>query len=125
MVDREAALEILRCPLCLRLLFEPLTLECGHSFCRACLSLCESARPRLRSHQTRALACPACRAPAALAAATRPVSFALQQLVELLAPAEELASRREEAVSERVELGRAHLALFIAAEELPLPGQHL
>ena len=27
----------LECPVCVSFLVEPLTLDCGHSFCRACL----------------------------------------------------------------------------------------
>ena len=39
------------CPLCLQLLYEPLTLECGHSFCRDCVG----QALQLKRH------CPLCR----------------------------------------------------------------
>lgn len=47
----------LQCPVCLRLLFEPTTLPCGHTFCASCLRCCAlSTEGVLRS-------CPLCRAP--------------------------------------------------------------
>lgn len=43
------------CPLCLQLLYEPLTLECGHSFCRDCVSQALQRKrhcPLCRHHST-------------------------------------------------------------------------
>ena len=42
------------CPVCLSFLVEPLTLRCGHSFCRLCLIQSTTLSPDGRS-------CPLCR----------------------------------------------------------------
>ncbi|KAM4889330.1 tripartite motif-containing protein 43-like [Thomomys bottae] len=48
--------EEVRCPICLDTLMDPVTIKCGHSFCRPCL--------RLAWEETTAPArCPACREP--------------------------------------------------------------
>nr|XP_014429460.2 zinc finger protein RFP-like [Pelodiscus sinensis] len=44
------------CPICLEYFREPVTLECGHNFCQACLSRCWEAPDPLAS-------CPQCRDP--------------------------------------------------------------
>ncbi len=50
-----AAADDVECTLCMRLLFEPVTTPCGHTFCRRCFSLS-------LDHRTRASAkCPLCR----------------------------------------------------------------
>ncbi|XP_064239778.1 E3 ubiquitin-protein ligase TRIM58 [Aotus nancymaae] len=49
-----------RCPVCLDFLQEPVSVDCGHSFCRTCISeLCE----RSRGAQGGVYACPQCRGP--------------------------------------------------------------
>lgn len=45
--------ESLRCTICLRMLFQPVTTSCGHSFCKNCL---------LQS-MTLCKLCPLCRTP--------------------------------------------------------------
>ena len=52
----------LTCPICLDVLFEPLTLRCGHSFCRACLLGSTKLAPDGRC-------CPQCRRAAQSASA--------------------------------------------------------
>ncbi|XP_025055664.1 tripartite motif-containing protein 10-like [Alligator sinensis] len=49
--------EEIKCPICLEYLTDPVTLECGHNFCRACISdYCE----KWEEHES--LECPVCRA---------------------------------------------------------------
>ena len=48
----------LSCPLCLQLFDAPVTAECGHSFCRACLS-CVAGEPAADG----TVLCPSCQAP--------------------------------------------------------------
>ncbi|KAM9120384.1 zinc finger protein RFP-like [Pangshura tecta] len=44
------------CPICLEYFREPVTLECGHNFCRACITQCWEGSNRVSS-------CPQCREP--------------------------------------------------------------
>ncbi|KYO21512.1 hypothetical protein Y1Q_0001699 [Alligator mississippiensis] len=49
--------EEIKCPICLEYLTDPVTLECGHNFCRACIGdYCE----KWEEHES--LECPVCRA---------------------------------------------------------------
>lgn len=68
----------LSCPLCLQLFNAPVTAECGHSFCRACLS-----RVAGEPAEDGTVLCPSCQAP------TRPQALStnlqLARLVEGLA----------------------------------------
>ncbi|XP_051882728.1 LON peptidase N-terminal domain and RING finger protein 2 isoform X2 [Pristis pectinata] len=45
--EENAAPSLLSCRLCLRLLFEPVSLPCGHTFCRRCLEQAAAAQCRL------------------------------------------------------------------------------
>lgn len=64
----------LSCPLCLQLFDAPVTLECGHSFCRACLG-----RVGGEPAADGTVPCPSCQAP------TRPqVLSTNQQLARLV-----------------------------------------
>ena len=46
--------KVLECPTCLNLLYQPITLLCGHSFCGVCLKSWLRSGSRI---------CPMCRAP--------------------------------------------------------------
>ncbi|XP_075402279.1 tripartite motif-containing protein 5-like [Tenrec ecaudatus] len=50
--------EEVTCPICLELLREPLSLECGHSFCQACITM-NSQKPTSSSEDENS--CPLCR----------------------------------------------------------------
>ncbi|XP_074192001.1 tripartite motif-containing protein 5 isoform X2 [Rhinolophus sinicus] len=50
--------EELTCPICLGLLTEPLSLECGHSFCKACITA-DNKEPVIAQKEERL--CPVCR----------------------------------------------------------------
>ncbi|CAK6445121.1 unnamed protein product [Pipistrellus nathusii] len=51
------------CSICLELFREPVSVECGHSFCRACIARCWE-RPAAGSALPCPLPCPQCREPA-------------------------------------------------------------
>ncbi|XP_045441955.1 E3 ubiquitin-protein ligase TRIM7 isoform X3 [Pipistrellus kuhlii] len=51
------------CSICLELFREPVSVECGHSFCRACIARCWE-RPAAGSAPPCPLPCPQCREPA-------------------------------------------------------------
>lgn len=54
------AMELLDCPLCRFLMCEPVTVACGHTFCRRCvgsflLSRCPTCKERLKPRDTRSM----------------------------------------------------------------------
>ncbi|XP_042200829.1 nuclear factor 7, brain-like [Callorhinchus milii] len=56
MASRHQSLnEDLNCPLCLEIFTDPVTLDCGHSFCRSCIACTQSWEKKERN------ACPECR----------------------------------------------------------------
>ncbi|KAM9377825.1 LON peptidase N-terminal domain and RING finger protein 1 [Pholidichthys leucotaenia] len=53
-------MELLDCPLCLFLMWEPVTLSCGHTFCRRCVggylpSKCPTCKERLRQREVKTM----------------------------------------------------------------------
>ena len=75
------------CSVCLRLLHEPATLPCGHSFCRLCVLKC-------LEHSLR---CPSCRMDVPYEVARQPqISLTLQEAIRVMHPAEAAARRAEE-----------------------------
>eukprot|EP00929_Paragymnodinium_shiwhaense_P102754 TRINITY_DN65982_c0_g1_i1.p1 TRINITY_DN65982_c0_g1~~TRINITY_DN65982_c0_g1_i1.p1 ORF type:complete len:339 (+),score=84.59 TRINITY_DN65982_c0_g1_i1:156-1172(+) len=83
----------LECPVCLRLLIEPMSLPCGHSFCSPCL------RSAHLQGQHEVFRCPMCRCEVADLNAIK-VNALLAALVEKFLP-DEATKRRQEAAQER------------------------
>ena len=106
-LDREE----FECSVCKRLLHEPLTTACGHTFCRPCLASALKA----------ATACPLCRTPCYLNAATAVPSVLLQYVLRGAFP-EEVRRRAEEAAADAVEAVHARLGLFLLPHAPLLPG---
>lgn len=73
------------CTLCLKLLYEPVTTPCGHSFCRACLL-------QSMDHGNK---CPICRTVLFVSPKTYPISVTLNNIIEKNFP-EEYAERKSE-----------------------------
>ena len=98
-----------RCPLCCKLLYEPVTTPCGHTFCRGCLM-------RSLDHANR---CPMCRTVLHTSARKYPISVSLQHIVGKHFP-KQTAERAAES-SEDVDHGPCVLPLFVV--DFVLPGQ--
>ncbi|KAM0860383.1 hypothetical protein ACQ4PT_046573 [Festuca glaucescens] len=73
------------CTLCFKLLFEPVTTPCGHSFCRSCLH-------QSMDHGNK---CPMCRTVLFIGPRTYPISVTLSNVIQRNFP-EEYAERRSE-----------------------------
>ncbi|KAL6893453.1 hypothetical protein ACP4OV_007551 [Aristida adscensionis] len=73
------------CTLCFKLLYEPVTTPCGHSFCRSCLH-------QSMDHGNR---CPMCRTVLFIGPRTYPISVTLSNIIQRNFP-EEYAERRSE-----------------------------
>lgn len=52
------------CSICLELFREPVSVECGHSFCRSCIARCWERPGAASTGAPRLLPCPQCREPA-------------------------------------------------------------
>ena len=84
---------MLECGICLDIIVEPLTISCGHSFCRMCLHACLT-----RSNKK----CPVCRAICHTQPALQPVNSMLASLAKAAFP-EECAEREAAAGAARAE----------------------
>ncbi|EPS67063.1 hypothetical protein M569_07714, partial [Genlisea aurea] len=73
------------CTLCLKLLYEPITTPCGHSFCRSCLF----------QSMDRANKCPLCRTVLFISPRTCAISVTLNNIIQQNFP-EEYAERKKE-----------------------------
>eukprot|EP00548_Thalassiothrix_antarctica_P005945 CAMPEP_0194147746 /NCGR_PEP_ID=MMETSP0152-20130528/27485_1 /TAXON_ID=1049557 /ORGANISM="Thalassiothrix antarctica, Strain L6-D1" /LENGTH=387 /DNA_ID=CAMNT_0038848779 /DNA_START=113 /DNA_END=1273 /DNA_ORIENTATION=+ len=103
------------CVICLRLLYEPVTHRCGHSFCLSC---CESLLSKNHAK------CPTCRQALPLGRCGVP-SFTLSKLLESVFP-EAYKLRRTEEVREKTEASRRYeqqepseLSIFFLDSILP------
>ena len=98
----------LQCSICLDFYFEPLTLKCGHTFCRACLLQSTKLAPDGRS-------CPQCRALIAIAdPLTHPADAAITASVAKAVPAAMIEQRSLQATKALEALARS------AASALPV-----
>lgn len=106
---RENALADAECTLCMKLLYEPVTTPCGHTFCRPCLL-------RSLDHTSK---CPMCRAVLHVGRQL-PVSVVLKNLLER-AFSKEYAARMEEerGISSTMEQTCRRLPLFVMSPILP------
>lgn len=100
----------LDCTLCLKLLHQPLTTPCGHSFCRGCLL-------QALDHGNK---CPICRTVIFVSPKTYPVSVTLNNLIQRNFP-EEFEERKAE-MNAVTQAGGETLPLFVM--DVVLPMQH-
>lgn len=108
---RAQALQDAECTLCLKLLYEPVTTPCGHTFCRPCFA-------RSFDHTNK---CPMCRTVLHVSR-DLPATIVLKNMLENSFPAEYAARRAEEveaaAVSSAANAATI-LPLFVMAPMLP------
>jgi Lon protease-like protein len=90
------------CPLCYKLLVEPLGLLCGHTFCKACVKRSLALQP----------ACPMCRAPCFIAVGDVVPNLLLARVIAARFP-DELAARLPEVAADEAELDAQRLGLFL------------
>lgn len=101
------------CVLCMRLMFEPVTTPCGHSFCKPCFS-------RAMDHGSR---CPQCRT-VLHAGRELAVTITLKNLLERSFPEEYEQRRREEReAAAAAPAGDAPLPMFVMS--MLLPGERM
>ena len=85
--------EDLKCPLCLKILFVPVSTVCGHSYCKACIENCLA---RFRQ-------CPICRVRLGTQVVLTP-AYVLQSIIDKRFPEEVKARKEEEAEKEKARL---------------------
>ncbi|KAG0559705.1 hypothetical protein KC19_10G124700 [Ceratodon purpureus] len=102
----------LDCTLCLKLLHQPITTPCGHSFCRQCLL-------QALDHGNK---CPICRTVIFVSPKTYPVSVTLNNLIQRNFP-EEYEERKAETDAAVTQAGGESLPLFVM--DVVLPMQHM
>lgn len=95
------------CTLCLKLLYEPITTPCGHSFCRSCLF----------QSMDRSNKCPLCRTVLFITPRTCAISVTLNNIIQKNFP-EEYAERKSENDS-LIKLGVDLVPLFVMDTVLP------
>ena len=95
------------CPLCMKLLYEPVTTACGHSFCRECLVRC-------LDHNN---GCPLCRTVLHVSSRKPPVSVSLQNILNKQFP-QQTKERETEASSEKLPVPCV-LPLFVVDHVMP------
>lgn len=95
------------CTLCLKLLYEPITTPCGHSFCRSCLF----------QSMDRSNKCPLCRTVLFITPRTCAISVTLNNIIQKNFP-EEYSERKSEN-DNLVKLGVDLMPLFVMDAVLP------
>lgn len=110
------SLDDTECILCARLLYEPVTTPCGHSFCGPCLT-------RALDHTA---ACPMCRAVLHVSRGSLPVTLTLRALLSRSFPEAYAARAAEEAAGAgSAGVGPAGLSLPLFVMQLLLPGERM
>lgn len=91
----------LDCPLCLSLFFEPITLHCGHSFCRMCIGRALDAKR----------CCPECRQPTSVDPYTHSTNILISRLCETYNRQEYMQKRKEAKEQQRIKTTKRYIFL--------------
>ncbi|CAH1442969.1 unnamed protein product [Lactuca virosa] len=110
---RPARTDDFDCMLCLKLLYEPITTPCGHTFCRSCLF----------QSMDRGNRCPLCRTVLFISPRTCAISVTLNSIIERNFP-QEFAERKLEHES-LTNMGPDLMPLFVMDVVLPCQKLHL
>ncbi|KAI7754209.1 hypothetical protein M8C21_008898 [Ambrosia artemisiifolia] len=110
---RPARTDDFDCTLCLKLLYEPITTPCGHTFCRSCLF----------QSMDRGNRCPLCRTVLFISPRTCAISVTLNSIIERNFP-QEYAERKLEHES-LTNMGPDLIPLFVMDVVLPCQKLHL
>lgn len=100
--------DTLDCPLCLRLLYEPVTTSCGHTFCKSCIL-------RQMDHANQ---CPLCRAVIYITPECG-TSVLLQQIIQQHFPVQHLQRKQE--IQRELRSQKFNLPLFLLGETILFP----
>jgi Lon protease-like protein len=104
--------EVLECPLCQALLYEPVTTSCGHTFCKSCVL-------RVMDHTNK---CPMCRT-VIYVTPDSAVNTVLQKVIVLNFPEEHLARQKE--IIQDLHDQKVNLPLFLLGETILMPESSL
>eukprot|EP00943_MAST-04B_sp_MAST-4B-sp1_P002491 g2491.t1 len=117
-IEKDKLLDDLCCPICFRLFYEPLSLPCGHSYCRTCITRALSSKPIQE--------CPLCRDPLMLDASNAKVNVIIQNLLENHFETELMERKKEEKEdADELENIRPSIFLFLAPNIVAMPGQKI
>ncbi|KAK5817942.1 uncharacterized protein LOC108450432 [Gossypium arboreum] len=105
--DRLERTDDFDCTLCLKLLYDPITTPCGHSFCRSCLF----------QTMDRSNKCPLCRTVLFISPRTCAISVTLNNIIQRIFP-QEYAERRSEQDS-LINFGNDLIPLFVMDVIIP------
>ncbi|KAG4137486.1 hypothetical protein ERO13_D07G075000v2 [Gossypium hirsutum] len=105
--DRLERTDDFDCTLCLKLLYEPITTPCGHSFCRSCLF----------QTMDRSNKCPLCRTVLFISPRTCAISVTLNNIIQRIFP-QEYAERRSEQ-DNLINFGNDLIPLFVMDVVIP------
>ncbi|XP_053574671.1 LON peptidase N-terminal domain and RING finger protein 1 isoform X2 [Bombina bombina] len=102
----------IECSLCIRMLLEPVTTPCGHTFCRECLERCMDHQPY----------CPLCKQSLReyLRAGYYPITAVVEEIMSAIFPSE-MAERKQTHVSEIAELSNlvSNVPIFVCTMAFP------
>jgi len=114
-----AALDDAECSLCLKLLWEPVTTPCGHTFCKPCFA-------RAMDHSNR---CPFCRCTLLHIGSDIPVTRVLANILQKAFPQEYKERAAEEAAARAAEVaagqGEATFTLPLFVMSTLMPGERM
>lgn len=105
--DRLERTDDFDCTLCLKLLYDPITTPCGHSFCRSCLF----------QTMDRSNKCPLCRTVLFISPRTCAISVTLNNIIQRIFP-QEYAERRSEQ-DNLINFGNDLIPLFVMDVVIP------